>query len=141
MSDVFFFFGRAFQRYVQWTVAMDLATVRHHSYHKVAKPGVPAATQTATYAAPSPVAVYIVPAPAAFEYVALAPVDKYIAPAPADVPVAENVAPAGKSSHQTRACDQRFAWLISYMHRQCLSCGTYGSRVQIGIISRLGFRW
>ena len=56
----FFFFERAFPRYVQWTVAVDLATVRHHSNHKVAKPGVPAATQTATYAAPSPVVVYIV---------------------------------------------------------------------------------
>ena len=30
---------RAFQRYVRWTVAMEMANVRHHSYHKTTATG------------------------------------------------------------------------------------------------------
>ena len=96
---------RAFLKYERLAVAMNLATIQHHSHMKSAvvdvcvQVGSPLAPVTeyvspapaVTYAAPAPGIVYVAPAPAVtyaapapvFEYVAPAPVFEFIAPAPA----------------------------------------------------------
>ena len=94
------------------TVAMNLATVQHHSHMKSAvvdvcvQVGSPLAPVTeyvapapaVTYAVPAPVVGYVAPAPAV-THAAPAPVIDYVAPAPsvtyaAPAPVFEYVAPA-----------------------------------------------
>ena len=103
---------RAFLKHERLTVAMNLATVQHHSHMKSAvvdvcvQVGSPLAPVTeyvapapaVTYAAPAPVIEYVAPAPAV-TYAALAPVFEYVAPTPAvtfaaPAPVIEYVAPA-----------------------------------------------
>ena len=96
---------RAFLKHERETVAMNLATVQHHSHMKSAvvdvgvQVGSPLAPVTeyvtpapaVSYAAPAPVVDYVAPAPSVtyaapasvFEYVAPAPVLEYIAPTPA----------------------------------------------------------
>ena len=96
---------RAFQKHESLAVAMNLATIQHHSHMKSAvvdvgvQVGSPLAPVTeyvtpalaVTYAAPAPVVDYVAPAPSVtyaapapvFEYVAPALVFGFIAPAPA----------------------------------------------------------
>ena len=96
---------RAFLKHERVTVAMNLATVQHHSHMKSAvvdvgvQVGSPLAPVTeyvtpapaVSYGAPAPVVGFVSPAPAVtyaapasvFEYVAPAPVFEYIAPTPA----------------------------------------------------------
>ena len=103
---------RAFLKHERLTVAMNLATVQHHSHMKSAvvdvcvQVGSPLAPVTefvapapaVTYAAPAPVVGYVAPA-LAVTYAAPAPVIDYFAPAPsvthaAPASVFEYVAPA-----------------------------------------------
>ena len=78
---------RASLKHERSAVAMNLATVQHHSHMKSAvvdvcvQVGSPLAPVT-EYVAPAPSVTYAAPAPV-FEYVAPAPVLEYIAPAPA----------------------------------------------------------
>ena len=87
---------RAFLRQEKLSLAMQMATVTHHSWYRAGRAD--ASTQTVTYTdaatcaatpAPSTVIEYVVPAvtydapPSVIEYVAPAPVIEYIAPAPA----------------------------------------------------------
>ena len=83
---------RAFLKHERLTVAMNLATVQHHSHMKSAvvdvcvQVGSPLAPVTeyvapapaVTFAAPAPVIEYVAPAPAV-TYAALAPVFEYVA--------------------------------------------------------------
>ena len=88
---------RAFLKHERVTVAMNLATVQHHSHmNPVTEYSAPA--PAVTYAAPAPVLGFVSPAPAV-TYAAPAPVVDYVAPAPSvtyAVPasVFEYVAPA-----------------------------------------------
>ena len=99
---------RAFLKHERLTVAMNLATIQHHSHMKSSvvdvcvQVGSPLAPVTAapavTYAAPAPVVGYVSPAPAV-TYASPAPVIVYVAPAPAvthsaPAPVFEYVTPA-----------------------------------------------
>ena len=85
---------RAFLKHERLTVAMNLATVQHHSHMKSAV--VDVCVQVGSPLAP--VTEYVAPAPAV-TFAALAPVFEYVAPAPAvtfvaPAPVIEYVAPA-----------------------------------------------
>ena len=103
---------RAFLKHERLAVAMNLATIQHHSHMKSAvvdvcvQVGSPLAPVTdyvapapaVSYAAPAPVFEYVAPA-LAVTYAAPAPVVDYVAPAPAvtcaaPAPVIEYVAPA-----------------------------------------------
>ena len=103
---------RAFLKHERLTVAMNLATIQHHSHMKSAvvdvcvQVGSPLAPVTeyvapapaVSYAAPAPVFEYVAPA-LAVTYAAPAPVVDYVAPAPAvtyaaPAPVVDYVAPA-----------------------------------------------
>ena len=108
---------RAFLKHERLAVAMNMATIQHHSHMKsavvdvcvqVGSPLAPVTVYAApapavTYAAPAPVVGYVSPAPAV-SYTAPAPVVGYVAPAPAvthaaPAPVFEYVAPAPVSEY------------------------------------------
>ena len=70
---------RAFLRHEKLSLAMQMATVSHHSWHRAGRAD--ASTQTMTHTDAATCAATAAPAPV-FEYVAPAPVIECIAPAP-----------------------------------------------------------
>ena len=71
---------RAFLRHEKLSLAMQMATVSHHSWHRAGRAD--ASTQTMTHSDAATCAATAAPAPV-FEYVAPAPVIENIAPVPA----------------------------------------------------------
>ena len=107
---------RAFLRHEKLAVAMQMATVSHHSWHRAGRAG--AGMQTVTYAAPAPVDEYITPNLAVFAASAPPPAATCAA-TPAPAPVIENVAPVPAVTYARLATV--FTWhlhLLSPMQHQ-----------------------